>query len=162
MSNELYEGEKTMDPRIDHIASDYICLIPLLYRKLDNPIHNTAGRKTTSELTHLQFHILEEMFHQKEGISMTQLAKMIRISKQQLTPLVSKLEEKSYVIKEPDNNDKRLVRLRLTEKGITIVSQRWEGFHRELCEQMARLNEEDRIDLDFAITKITRILDRLE
>lgn len=151
-----------MDPKIDHIAADYIRLIPLLYRKFDKPIQNTTGWKAPSDLTHLQYHILEEMFHQKEGSSMTRLAKTIRVSKQQLTPLIAKLEDKSYVTKEPDSNDKRLVRLRLSEKGKSIVNQRWEGFHRELCDQIESLNEEDRIDLDFAITKITRILDRLE
>ncbi|MFC5653597.1 MarR family winged helix-turn-helix transcriptional regulator [Paenibacillus solisilvae] len=116
-----------MDQKIDRIAEDYIRLIPLLYRKLDKPNSNTTGRKASSELTHLQTHILEELFqHQQEGISMSQLAKMIRVSKQQLTPLISILEEKSYVIKETGLNDKRIVRLRLTEKGNTIVSQRWE------------------------------------
>jgi DNA-binding MarR family transcriptional regulator len=83
-----------MDPKIDQIAGDYIRLIPMLYRKLDKPTQNAAARKVPSELTHLQYHILEEMFQQNEGSSMTQLAKSIRISKQQLTPLISKLEEK--------------------------------------------------------------------
>lgn len=151
-----------MDSKIDQMAADYIRLIPLLYRKFDRPTQNAAARKTPSELTHLQYHILEELFHQKEGSSMTQLAKTIRISKQQLTPLISKLEEHNYVMREPDTDDKRLVNLRLTEKGKETVSLRWEAFHRDLCDQMSRLDEEDRTDLAFAIGKITRILERLE
>lgn len=151
-----------MEPKLDQMAAGYIQLIPLLYSKLDKPDRKQGGRKTPTELTHLQYHILEEMFNQMEGSSMTELAKTIRISKQQLTPLISKLEEKGYVIKVTDPKDKRLVRLRLTEKGKTHVSKRWEAFHRDLCDQISRLNEEDRLDLDFAIAKITRIVGRLE
>ncbi|GIM47718.1 hypothetical protein DNHGIG_32670 [Collibacillus ludicampi] len=151
-----------MDTKIDQIARNYIQLIPMLYRKLDKPTQNTATRKVPSEITHLQYHILEELFHQKEGSSMTQLAKSIHISKQQLTPLISKLEKKGYVVKKRDVNDRRFVRLLLTEKGKTTVSHRLEEFHQVLCDQMSRLNEEDRIDLDFAISKITRILKRME
>jgi DNA-binding MarR family transcriptional regulator len=151
-----------MDAKIDRIARNYIQLIPMLYRKLDKPTQNAAVRKVPSELTHLQYHILEELFQQSEGFSMTQLAKSIHISKQQLTPLISKLVEKGYVIKEPDTNDRRFVRLLLTEKGKTTVSQRWEEFYGVLCDQLSRLNEDDQIDLDFAISKITRILKRME
>lgn len=93
---------------------------------------------------------------------MSLLAKHLHISKQQLTPLIAKLEEKECLTKQPDPQDKRQIGLSLTEKGRRIVSSRWESFHHELSQQLDRLSEEDRSDLGFCLEKMTRILRRLE
>ena len=151
-----------MENKIEQTAANYIRLIPLLFSKLGDPNNGASARKTPADLTHLQIHILEDMFHREDGLTMTQLAKNIRVSKQQLTPLVAKLEEKDYVDKFPDPADKRAVRLTLTDKGRAVVNVRWEQAHRDLCGQMEDLNEEDLADLDYSITKIKRILSRLD
>jgi DNA-binding MarR family transcriptional regulator len=105
---------------------------------------------------------LEALFHAKTGISMTELAQHLRISKQQLTPLIRKLEEKDYVIKEQDATDRRVVILTLTEKGKDIVKKRWEEIYRLFCDKLGKLSEDDLMDLDYAITKMIRIMDKLE
>jgi DNA-binding MarR family transcriptional regulator len=105
---------------------------------------------------------LEALFHAKTGISMTELAQHLRISKQQLTPLIRKLEEKDYVIKEQDATDRRVVILMLTEKGKDIVKKRWEEIYRLFCDKLGKLSEDDLMDLDYAITKMIRIMGKLE
>jgi DNA-binding MarR family transcriptional regulator len=150
-------------PNIEQTAERFIQLLPLIYTKFNKPIAQPFPvQKKSSDLTHLQYHILEELLHAEAGFSMTQLAQIIHISKQQLTPLVNKLEEKAYIIKVPDAKDKRRVRLQLTEKGKAAVKQRWEEFHRLLCGRISELHEDDLLDLDFAIAKIIRILGKLK
>jgi DNA-binding MarR family transcriptional regulator len=152
-----------LPPKIEQIAANMIQLLPLLQDKLFKPaLKNASNLKKQSDLTHLQFHILEELFHTKTGISMTQLAKSINVSKQQLTPLVNKLEEKDYVIKMQDVNDRRYVKLMLTEKGKNIVSKRWEDIHCLIFNRISHLSEDELIDLDYAINKILRIINKLE
>ena len=152
-----------MPPKIEQIAANMIQLLPLLQDKLFKPaLKNASNLKKQSDLTHLQFHILEELFHTKTGISMTQLAKSINISKQQLTPLVNKLEEKDYVIKMQDVNDRRYVKLMLTEKGKNIVIKCWEDIQCLLYNRISHLSEDELIDLDYAINKILRIINKLE
>jgi DNA-binding MarR family transcriptional regulator len=152
-----------LDPNIEKTAGRFIQLLPLIYNKLNGPgAQPFPVQKKSSGLTHLQYHILEELFQAEAGVSVSQLAKSIRISKQQLTPLVNKLEEKAYIIKAPDANDKRRVRLLLTEKGRAAVKERWEEFHRLLCSRISELHEDDLLDLDYAIAKIIRILGRLK
>ncbi|OZB96697.1 MarR family winged helix-turn-helix transcriptional regulator [Paenibacillus sp. XY044] len=147
-----------MNPDNSRLAAAYIQLIPLLHRGFDMP----SARKTLPELTHLQYHVLEALYHQPVSYSMGLLAKSMHISKQQLTPLIAKLEEKECLTKHPDPQDKRQIGLSLTEKGRRIVSSRWESFHRELSHQLDRLSEEDLSDLGFCLEKMTRILRRLD
>ncbi len=152
-----------MIPSIEQTAERLIQLLPLIYNKVNKPVEQQLpDQKKSSDLTHLQYHILEQLFHAEAGFSMTQLAKSIHISKQQLTPLVNKLEEKAYIIKMPDKNDKRRVRLGLTEKGNAAVKKRWEEFHRFLCGRISELHDDDLLDLDYAIAKIIRILGKLK
>jgi DNA-binding MarR family transcriptional regulator len=148
-----------MSLKVEQIAAHWIQLLPQFYNKMNK---SNATPKKQSDLTHLQFHILEELFQEKAGISMTQLANNISISKQQLTPLMNKLEELGYVARVKDNTDKRVMKINLSEEGKTIVSKRWEEFHAVLCERLQNLSEDDLIDLDYSISKLNRILSRLK
>jgi DNA-binding MarR family transcriptional regulator len=102
------------------------------------------------------------LFQTVDGISITELAQNISISKQQMTPLIMKLEEKEYVSKIQDLNDKRSVKIILTEKGKKVVTKRWEDFYHIFCERIGQLDEEDLLDLDYSMHKIIRILGKLE
>jgi DNA-binding MarR family transcriptional regulator len=149
--------------KTEQLAANIIQLLPLLQDKLFKPaLQNASNLKKQSDLTHLQFHILEELFPIEDGISMTRLAKNINISKQQLTPLVNKLEEKEYLIKRQDVSDRRYVKLMLTEKGKNLVKTRWEDIHSLLINRINQLGEDERIDLDYAIHKLLRILQKME
>ncbi|QHW34694.1 winged helix DNA-binding protein [Paenibacillus rhizovicinus] len=150
-----------MEREIGQIAASYMQLIPLLYRAMDNPTADSNEWKAPAEITHLQLHILEELMQHPGGIAMTPLSRVIRVSKQQLTPLIAKLEEKDYVSKHAEETDKRLVRLQLTEKGKSLVNERWGSFHQGLRGRLEQLEAEDRGDLAYAVDKLTRILRRL-
>lgn len=145
-----------MNATPEQISQDFVRLLPLVYNKL------ASSPKKASSLTHLQIHILEEMMHAREGISVTHLAQRIRISKQQLTPLIHKLEEHEFVSKSQNLEDKRSVKLMLTEKGTTEVMKHWEGFQQLLSSRIGQLDEDDLLDLDFAINKIIRIFAKLD
>jgi len=148
--------------QVDGIAHSFMRLLPLLYTKLTEPEPGAAGEKKPSELTHLQLHLLEQLYQTEQGSSVTQLAESLRISKQQLTPLVQKLEQKGYLLKRQDESDRRAVKLLLTEKGSAEASGRWADLYKLLCERLGRLGEEQREDLSFAAAKMVRILERLE
>ncbi|MFD4703276.1 MarR family winged helix-turn-helix transcriptional regulator [Gottfriedia sp. NPDC058432] len=144
------------------IAKKFIQLLPLVFNKFNKPSSKNSLKNKQSELTHLQSHILEELFQTVDGISITELAQNISISKQQMTPLIMKLEEKEYVSKIQDLNDKRSVKIILTEKGKNVVTKRWEDFYHIFCERIGQLDEEDLLDLDYSMHKIIKILGKLE
>ncbi|PGS56325.1 MarR family winged helix-turn-helix transcriptional regulator [Bacillus sp. AFS041924] len=151
-----------MNSNPHQIAEKFIQLLPLVFTKFNKPGLKKSLKNKQTELTHLQSHILEELFQTSEGISLTELAQNISISKQQMTPLIMKLEEKEYVSKIQDANDKRSVKIILTEKGKKVVSKRWEDFYHIFIERVGQLDEEDLLDLDYSIYKIIRILGKLE
>ncbi|MED1203980.1 MarR family winged helix-turn-helix transcriptional regulator [Heyndrickxia acidicola] len=144
-----------MKLKIDQIAGGFIQLLPLVFTKLNKKQLNAL------DLTHLQAHILEELFQAKEGISITQLGQKINISKQQLTPLITKLAEKKYILKEQNPHDKRAIKLVITERGREKVQERWAAFYHAFTEKIAGVTEEELDDLHYSINKINRIFGRL-
>ena len=63
--------------------------------------------------------VLATLYH--EGpLPMKEISRRIHRDKSTLTVLVRKLEELGYVEREPDEKDSRIVRVRLTEKGIAF------------------------------------------
>ncbi|MCH5586192.1 transcriptional regulator [Shimazuella sp. AN120528] len=138
-----------MAAEIGCIADNFIRLLPLFYEKF-----HTRKR---SDLTSLQIHLLESLLQCESNISMTQLSLKTEICKQQLTTLICKLEEKKYVIKEQDVKDRRIVNLSITEKGKEVVRQHW----KEICEKLQSLNKEDLEDLEYAASKMIKIVNKI-
>ncbi|WP_238357606.1 MarR family winged helix-turn-helix transcriptional regulator [Cohnella zeiphila] len=151
-----------MKDQTQKIAENFIRFLPLVYNRMDKTALKNNPEAGQTSLTHLQQHILEELAQTEAGISVTRLANSIRISKQQLTPLIMKLEEAGYVSKNPDPIDRRAVLLLLTDKGKDIVTRHWGEFYRAFTGRIAALSEEDLNDLDYAIDKIVRIFERME
>jgi DNA-binding MarR family transcriptional regulator len=141
-----------MDKMKDSIAQGFIQLLPLIYNTL-----NKEPLSKQAELTHLQSHILETLFHSSNSVSISELAKVIDISKQQMTPIIHKLEENDYIIKVRDLNDKRAFNIMLSEKGKDVITSKWAELYHIFCAKLDQISEEDQIDLEFSIYKIIRI-----
>ncbi|MDM5190247.1 MarR family transcriptional regulator [Bacillus sp. DX4.1] len=149
-----------MNTRKDKIAQSFVQLLPLIYSSLNQEEVNKVPSKQ-SDLTHLQSHILESLIHVNEGVSISDLAKKINISKQQMTPIVQKLEEKGYIVKVRDVNDKRSFKIMLSEAGKETITARWTELYHLFCEKLDQLSDEDQGDLEYALYKINRILEKL-
>lgn len=130
-------------------CGQFIRLLPLFYEKF--PIRKRF------DLTSLQIHLLESLFQCESNISMTQLSLKMEICKQQLTTLICKLEEKKYVKKVQDAKDRRIVNLSITEKGKEVVRQHW----KEICKKLQYLEKEDLKDLEYAASKIIKIVNKI-
>jgi len=151
-----------LDPNPERMAEDLIRLLSVLFNNMSKLSGKNGSVPEPSSLTHLQLHVLDELVHEPEGMAMTRLARRIRIAKQQLTPLVKKLEELAYVERTRNPRDRRSYQLVITDQGKEAAIARWEEFRAILSDRIASLGEDDRMDLDFAVRKIIRIFSKME
>src|SRR6185369_15587418 len=61
--------------------------------------------------------VIQPLWQRPEGLRLTELAKVSRITKQSMSALVSELESAGCVTRAPDANDARAMRIRLTARG---------------------------------------------
>lgn len=59
----------------------------------------------------------------KGGLSQKQLAQEIGITPPSMTVALRKMEESGFIMREPDDEDQRVIRIRLSEKGKQYVDE---------------------------------------
>ncbi|HMA10420.1 MAG TPA: MarR family winged helix-turn-helix transcriptional regulator [Steroidobacteraceae bacterium] len=65
--------------------------------------------------------VIQPLWQRPEGLRLTELARLSRITKQSMSALVSELESAGYVVRVPDADDARAMRIRLTARGRRYV-----------------------------------------
>lgn len=96
-----------------------------------------------NDLSVKELHVLEAVCHLARGAqsTMTNVADALSIRVSSLTTAVNTLVRKGYLQREGDPGDRRIIRLRLTEKG-EQANQLHSKFHRDMIQGVGeRLNE---------------------
>lgn len=94
------------------------------------------------DLTNNDMHVIEAI-GLGDGNNMSSIARKLNITVGSLTTSVNHLVKKMYVERRRSEEDRRVVMVKLTEKGIAAYRHH-ENYHRKMAEAvMARLSEEE-------------------
>jgi DNA-binding MarR family transcriptional regulator len=93
---------------------------------------------------------------------MSELAQEMQISKQQLTPLVNKLINQGLLVKKEDENDRRIMRIEVTEQGRSMLREIFAEIRVDLVEKLRLLPERELTELDRMLDRILEILKSVE
>ncbi len=94
-------------------------------------------------------------------LTMSELASRTKMPKQQMTKIVSKLIEHDFVERINDKDDRRIIRLHVTDKALKYIDRFLDEeavFFKELLDNV---DADDRDELFSALTSINRILGTL-
>lgn len=119
-----------------------------------------AERMMRELFSPLQMHALFTLSCEGK-LSMSDLARRIVVSKQQLTPIVDKLIAMELVIREHDQVDRRNVTIRLSEKGQEFIKDRRTEMSEIFAETLTHLSAEDVDILSRSSAEITTVLNKL-
>lgn len=140
---------------VDNVSKELAHLIPNISAKLSPFAHQARGLNSS-----LLIRILD-LLRQKEILTMKEIANEMKISKQQLTPLINKLIQMDLAIRESDDADRRIVRIKITSKGLTIL----ETFQNDIAENIkTRIidwNEADILSLQNALSTLYLYIDKI-
>ena len=106
-----------MDNKFMQITTNLLDLMVILHKKIFNPI---ALSKLTN-LTPAQFSVLFYLTR-NEDPSVSEVASYLQISKPNMTPVLDTLIELDYITRTRDSQDRRVVRLGLSENGRDFYS----------------------------------------
>jgi len=140
---------------IDEIAKEYIALIPNVFSSF------SELNKDSAELSHMQNHVIEFMFMKNRTLNLKEISTGLNIAKQQLTNIIKELEASDFIVKVPDTKDKRAVLVSLTPKGKEIQEKKWTKIYQKFTESIAKLSEEEQLDLKFAMHKVNLLLKKM-
>ena len=101
---------------MDKTYEDMRLYISVLYRQFQIYINNNTK---DLQISASEYIFLMEMY-KNDNMSQEQLSKNLIIDKSATARAIKSLEEKEYIIRKKDDNDKRTNRIKLTKKGIEI------------------------------------------
>jgi DNA-binding MarR family transcriptional regulator len=138
---------------LEDLANELLALLAYMRDKFLRP----AEMITRSRLSPVQFYAVN-VLRRKGSLSMSELAGEMQISKQQLTPLVYKLIDNGLLARTTDENDRRIVRIEITESGRIMCEELSAKIRLALINKLRTLPVEELDELGQMLEKIHAIL----
>lgn len=101
-----------------------------------------------------RFDVLAALYRRREGVTMSELSRMLLVSNGNATAVVDRLETDGQVRRVPSETDRRTVFVHLTEAGVLAFEAQAAGHEAEVDRLFAGLSAED-------IERLTEILKRM-
>ena len=126
--------------------------------------------KSTDELSQVEFFVLKGIsFHSSEqnqqdfkGITPSDIGQIMHIASPTVTQHITHLEKKGYVIRELDKQDRRVVRINLTEKGKQVMADTRVKFLKVFKDLVGYLGETESNELVLLLRKSSGYLSSLQ
>ena len=144
------------EKKLEQIAQELYSLLPIFHRKLIR----SCWVQTKHALSPMQLHAMF-ILQSKNADTMTEIAREIGISRQQMTPIIDKLITLGCIKREHDELDRRHIRLSLTETGQQYLDQHCKKKITLLEAKLQGLDDADRETLSQAIKDLHQVMDKL-
>lgn len=94
--------------------------------------------------------------------SMSEVASILNISRSNMTPIVDKLIAEGFLIRYEDKNDRRIIRIEITQKAIEFIHSIEERIRENLREKLSKLSIEDAVLLSENVSSALEIILKLQ
>ena len=143
---------------LDNIVENLFYVLPIIHKKILKI--NPSDIIKDVHMSRLHVGIMWGL--QQEILPISEIAKRFLISKPQMTLLVNQLVLAGMVKRQPNINDRRIIDIKLTDKGKTVLRQCEENLRNNIKEIFSNLNEMDQEELSLSLKKLRVIGSKLE
>ncbi|QEY33636.1 MarR family transcriptional regulator [Caproiciproducens galactitolivorans] len=91
-------------------------------------------------------------------MTMSDLAASLHTPRQQMSKLIEKLYEDGYIVRSLDQNDRRKIRIAISEETAICINEGRKKFDKFIKSYLKGLDEADYKDFSYAIRIVNRIL----
>ena len=144
------------EERLNKMVDELYLFFPLFKKKLFKHKKNLKQ----NNLPHSYYHILKVLKKRGE-LPMSEIGRMVYISKSNMTSLIDKLVENGLAERLPDKNDRRVINIALTVKGNELLSEWRKHSNNEIKMNLATLSDEDLEKLYESFKNIKIILGKM-
>ena len=147
--------ETGRDVAAERVARSLIQVIPLLHHRIISRVKEISGMQIAG------FKVLGVLVRQGT-LPISEVGKKLYISKPYMTRLVDDLIAENLVERLPDPGDRRVIRLRVTPKGVQKLTEMGDLFKDDVKLLIATLPDDDVRILDESLGNLTRIIEGIE
>lgn len=133
----------------------------LAFHKVVNTFEQLMIKDLSEEGTQPSQITCLRLLAERDGVSQREIADALRISRARVTAIVTALEKQGAVRRERDNNDGRITRVYLTERGRQIDREKGRVRDARINQIFAGMTPEDRNELRRRLDDLTARLERV-
>ena len=129
--------------------------------KASNLIEDEIRRRLRSEMdwTLPRFDVMSALARAPQGMKMSDISKLLRVSNGNITGIVDKLTEEGLALRVAVPGDRRANQVRLTPKGISVFKTHAEAHEKWVNEMLGELSADD---IDGMILRLDHLTECLE
>ncbi len=90
-----------------------------------------------------RFDVMAALWRRREGVTMSELSRLLLVSNGNATAVVDRLEKDGLVLRTPSQSDRRIVQVALTEAGLAEFEGLAQGHEGEVSRLFGDLSEAD-------------------
>lgn len=144
------------DIELEIITNNLFSLFPLFHKKLLHP----SDCFLKKDISPSHFHILA-ILKEAGKMSVSEIGKKLSISKPNMTPLIDKLVEEKMVERLPNSEDRRIINIALTSKGMEYIDLLKEQLANSMKSKLTFLSTEELEELSSSLQSIKNILSKI-
>ena len=99
------------------------------------------------------------ILRQGDGVSISSLAQSMGLSPSAMTGIIDRLVEQGLVSRQENPEDRRIVELRATDRGKTLLTNLWERRVGHMSEVLAQLSSEELSTLARGLTSLVKVME---
>lgn len=103
-----------------------------------------------------RFDVMAALWRKREGMTMSELSRMLLVSNGNATTVVDRLEKDGHVKRRPSLQDRRTVHVALTEAGLKFFEQLAADHEAELSRAFEHIDEADLAELTAILKRMGR------
>lgn len=138
---------------LENVVDNYLSLLGYMRDNFFRPVE----QMTKNRLSPAQFHAVSILCH-KGSLTMSELAGELKVSKQQLTPLIYRLIDNDLVVRKADVHDRRIVRIEITETGRCTFKDLKSEIKQSLSERLSILSDNELDELERMLFRTQEIM----
>ncbi|SCI89944.1 transcriptional regulator SlyA [uncultured Clostridium sp.] len=139
------------------ISDDLLTLL----MQLNSKVFNQDKMVRCSPLPPSHVKVIFHLFNNGSS-SISDIASKLEISKPNMTPVIDKLLSEGLVYRKEDPNDRRIVRIDLTQKAHDMAVEHKKRLKDILLSKLMTLSDEDLVSMEDLVSNLAKIISKLK
>ncbi|HEY96157.1 MAG TPA: MarR family transcriptional regulator [Dehalococcoidia bacterium] len=146
---------------LDSVAFDLFSTLPLIHRSISRKLIKTVVTSFKEDIAPPHFQIMK-LLEEVGTLHVAEIGERLQIARPQMTHLIDRLVELDIVERETNEEDRRMLNIKLKNKGKTIIKERDKQVINATREVLSRLTDDELEQLSMSLNNIKEIFSKLD
>ncbi len=146
---------------LDRVAFDLFSTLPLVHRSISRKLIKTVVTSFKEDIAPPHFQIMK-LLEEAGTLHVAEIGERLQIARPQMTHLIDRLVELDIVERETNEEDRRMLNIRLKDKGKSIIKSRDKQVINATREALSGLTDDELKQLSMSLNNIKEIFSKLD